>query len=234
MAQSPSTQRWPGTTALVPLELTNNPQVTLDYEVKKKGPSGVRSVELYLTDDDGRTWRPYVKNDNPALASTISATLPGEGVFGLRLVFTSGAGVKRKPPQPGDLAQMRIEVDTTPPVVKFLTPTSDPSRRDILVLNWTANDKNLASNPITLEWAEKSDGPWNMIASELPNAGRYNWHVSSTLPCQVYLRITARDSAGNVGTDEFSDPVLIDNYEPEGQLIGLAKSRPQTVSMGSR
>src|SRR5262249_53687455 len=46
VVQSPAAQRWPGTSAIVTSELTNNTQVTLDYEVKKKGPSGVKTVEL--------------------------------------------------------------------------------------------------------------------------------------------------------------------------------------------
>jgi hypothetical protein len=219
-SQTPQTigGRWPGS-AIVPLQLTNNPQVSLEYQVTRMGPSGVGSVELYLTEDDGRTWRRYA--EDPDLVSPINATLPGEGVFGLRLVVASKAGLGKKPPQPGDLPQMRIEVDTTPPVVKLFYPQADAHRRDTLILTWTASDKNLASNPITLQWAERPDGLWNTIASELPNSGRYTWQLSAGLPYRVYMRITARDSAGNTGVDETPEPVLIDLHEPEGQLLGL-------------
>jgi hypothetical protein len=210
--------RWP-VTAIVPLQLTNNPQVSLEYQISRTGPSGVGSVELYLTEDDGRTWRRYA--DDPDLTSPITATLPGEGVFGLRLIVTSKAGLGHRPPQSGDLPQMRVEVDTTPPVVKLFYPQADAHRREVLVLTWTASDRNLAPNPITLQWAERPDSTWHTIAADLTNSGRYTWQLTPNLPYRVYLRVIARDSAGNTGIDETSEPVLIDLHEPEGQLIGI-------------
>src|SRR5262249_23090772 len=121
-----------------------------------------------------------------------------------------------------DLPQMRIEVDMTPPVAKLYYPQADPHRRDALLLSWTASDKNLAPNPITLQWAERPDGAWTTIAAEVPNTGRYTWQLTPNLPYRVYLRLIARDSAGNTGVDETPDPVLIDLHEPEGQLLGLS------------
>jgi hypothetical protein len=213
--------RWPGA-AIVPLQLTNSPQVSLDYQVTKTGPSGIGSVELYLTEDEGRTWRHYA--DDPDLTSPITVTLPGEGVFGLRLVVASKAGLGRRPPQSGDLPQMRVEVDTTPPSVKLNYPQADSGRRDALVLTWTASDRNLAAGPITLQWSERADGPWHDIAVEMTNSGRYTWQLGPNLPVRVYLRITARDSAGNTAFDETPEAVLIDLHEPEAQILGIVGS----------
>jgi len=221
MVSTAGGQRWP-TAAIVPLQRTNNPNVSLDYQVTKQGPSGVGKVELYLTEDDGRTWRPYAINPNRK--PPFNVRLPGEGVFGLKLVVQSGAGLGQRPPQSGDLPQMRIEVDATPPAVKLLYPQADPSRRDALVVAWTANDQNLAPNPITLQWAEHQDGPWNTIAADLTNSGQYTWQLTPNLPYRVYLRIIARDTAGNTGTDQTPEPVLIDLSEPEGKLLGLTGS----------
>src|SRR5262249_53577454 len=75
--------------------LTNSTHISLEYEVSRMGPSGLAKVELYVTPDDGRTWQ-LLTND-PKLMSPISAELPGEGVFGLTLVLTNGAGHGRKP-----------------------------------------------------------------------------------------------------------------------------------------
>jgi hypothetical protein len=219
MVSAAGGQRWP-TAAIVPLQRTNNPNVSLDYQVTKQGPSGVGKVELYLTEDDGRTWRPYATN--PDRRPPFNVRLPGEGVFGLRLAVQSGAGLGQRPPQSGDLPQMRIEVDATPPAVKLLYPQADANRRDALVLAWTANDQNLAPNPITLQWSEHQDGPWNSIAADLTNSGQYTWQLTPNLPYRVYLRVIARDTAGNTGTDQTTDPVLIDLSEPEGKLLGIA------------
>src|SRR5262249_11417640 len=49
----------PGTTTargtLPNVMVVNDPQLSLEYEVKC-GPSGVSKVELFLTEDDGKTW----------------------------------------------------------------------------------------------------------------------------------------------------------------------------------
>jgi hypothetical protein len=151
----------------------------------------------------------------------MTVNLPGEGVFGLRLVVSSRAGLGRRPPQSGDLPQMRIEVDTSPPTVKLASVRPDPQRRDALILTWNASDHNLAANPITLQWAERPDGTWQTIAQEMTNSGSYSWQLTPNLPYRVYLRVEARDTAGNVSRDETPDPVLIDLHEPEGQLLGV-------------
>src|SRR5216684_6387756 len=46
------------------LQIVNNRQVTLEYEVNKFGPSGVGSVELYVTRDDGLKWERYGEGQN--------------------------------------------------------------------------------------------------------------------------------------------------------------------------
>jgi hypothetical protein len=191
----------------------------LDYEVTKVGPSGIGSVELYLTKDEGRTWERYA--DDPDLRPPITVNLPGEGVYGLRLVVRSRAGLGGRPPQPGDAPEMRIEVDTTPPVAKLYLPQPDSQRHDALVLHWEASDRNLSLNSITLQWAERQDGEWKTIASDLSNSGRYLWQPAPTMPYRVYVRLLVKDAAGNVTIDEIPDPVLIDLHEPEGHLRGI-------------
>jgi hypothetical protein len=204
------------------VEISNNTQITLDYEVTRQGPSGIGKVELYLTGDEGRSWQRYYEDVHPKPPMTVN--LPGEGIFGLRLVVTSGAGLARKAPQPGDSPQMRVEVDLTPPAVRLFPPQPDPTRRDALLLTWNASDRNLAANPITLEYAERPDGPWVTIAKELTNTGRYQWLLPQNMPVRVYLHVLAIDAAGNKAMDQTPEPVLIDPSEPEGQIKGIVKT----------
>jgi hypothetical protein len=212
-------QRW-SSGLTIPLQITNSTQVTLDYEVTKVGPSGVGRVVLFLTKDEGRTWEAFAEDAD--LKPPMTVNLPGEGVYGLRLVVSSRAGLGGRVPQAGDPPQMRVEVDTTPPVVKLFYPQPDTQRRDALLLTWNASDHNLAPNPITLQWAERPDGQWQNIATDLTNSGRYVWQVTANMPYRVFLRVVARDTAGNVAVDESPEPVLIDLHEPEGQLLGIA------------
>lgn len=200
-------------------QLTNQSQVALDYSVSKAGPSGIGSVELYLSADDGRTWRKHAEDSD--LTPPFNVELPGEGVYGLILIVKSRAGLGKAPPQPGDLPQTRLEVDTTPPAVQLYEPEPDPQRQGSLVLTWNVSDRNMAANPITLQWAERADGAWQTIGTELPNSGRHSWQLPQRIPGEVYLRLIARDAAGNSSVAQTPKPVLVDLSVPEGVINGL-------------
>jgi hypothetical protein len=222
------------TAALPPLQIINKKQVKLDFEVGECGPSGIGSVEVYVTMDDGHTWEKSAIDANTMLppATDVRAGQPLHGsvmvqlnkpepaVYGFYLVVKSRAGRGKPAPRSGDLPQVRVEVDTTPPAADLYPIKPDPSQRDVLILTWKATDHNLTAKPITLEWAEQKDGPWFPIGpAELPNTGSYAWQVPANVPWQVYLRLTARDSAGNVAVAETHQPVLVDLSEPQVKTV---------------
>ncbi len=218
---------------LPPVRVVKDRQVTLEYALDKVGPSGIGTVELWLTKDDGVNWQRYAEDgevktpmSNGRYQRTVE--LPGEGLFGISLVVRSRAGLGKAPPKPGDPPQMRIEVDLTPPAAQLFVPTPDPRRRDSLVLSWTARDRNLAANPITLQWAERKGGVWQTIAANQANSGRYVWQLPANgLPDRVYLRLVVRDSAGNEGVAETPEPQLVDLSEPEGTILGVVNGAGQ-------
>jgi hypothetical protein len=217
------------------VEITNKRSVKVDFEVAKFGPSGLGTVDVYLTTDDGRTWDKSqidpkaiqmpnpgeVRGVNGPLQGSVTVPLPREGiVYGISLVVKSRAGLSKAPPQPGDAPQMRVELDTTPPDAELYAPMADPNKRDALMMRWKATDKNLADNPITLEWAPQRNGPWYFIgAAELPNTSQYSWQVPPDVPPTVFLRLTVRDSAGNTGVAQTAEPVLVDLSVPEATII---------------
>jgi len=223
---------YPGNSRPLPrLQITNQRQVALDFEVAKSGPSGVGSVDVYLTTDEGLTWvkepvaagmvtlpppgQPHGPNGSPH--GNVVIQLPKDEVtYGIYLVIKSGAGLGQAPPRNGmDIPQIRIEVDTKPPVAQLLQPQNDPNRNDTLVLSWLATDRNMADNPITLEWAERPEGPWQLIGSaELPNTGRIAWVITTGMPHSVYLKLTTRDRAGNAAVAQTREPVMIDLTTP--------------------
>lgn len=172
-----------------------------------------------MTRDDGRTW--FKAAEDPDLQPPVQVEFPGEGVYGLTLVVRSRAGLGRQPPQPGEPPELRVEVDLTPPYAELYNVEADPQRRDCLILLWSATDKNLAANPITLKWAERESGPWQVIAAELPNTGRYVWKMPEHLPYMVYLRLEARDLAGNLAVAQTPKPILVDLQEPEVKLLDI-------------
>ncbi|MCA1657460.1 MAG: hypothetical protein LC713_07115, partial [Actinobacteria bacterium] len=74
----------------VPTLLVSKPQFPLKYAVEDAGPGGPATVELWVTQDGGRTWFP--KGTDPDCASPFPVDLGGEGTFGLRLVARAASG----------------------------------------------------------------------------------------------------------------------------------------------
>jgi hypothetical protein len=212
------------------LRIVNKKQVKLDFQVAKFGPSGLGGVDVYMTTDEGATWEkaasdPHVslpvsgevKGPTPVRGS-VTVQLPKDGVrYGFYLVVKSRAGLGKRPPQSGDAPQVRVEADCVPPRAELYAPAPAPGgAKDGLLLTWKVEDPNLDANPITLEWSPNRDGPWEYIGpANLPNSGRYVWQVPERTPAKVYLKLTARDTAGNVAVAQTGEPVLIDLTVPE-------------------
>lgn len=210
---------------LPPVQYVNKKVVPLAYEVTKVGPSGVGKVELWWTRNDGRTWELYAEDPDVKGMRTgrneRTIELPGDGVYGLALIIRNRAGLGKAPPQAGEAPEMRVEIDTTLPAAELFPPSPDRERPGALLLRWTAQDKNLTTAPITLEWAERPTGPWQAIAEALPHTGKHSWVPPQGIPVQVYLRLRVRDLAGNENQAVTAEPQLVDLSEPEGRLIGI-------------
>ena len=213
-----------------PAKHVNIKEVDLEYELTRMGPSGIGSVDLWWTLDDGQTWE---KAPNPEVKDLVKeglqqhyqrtvALLEGDRVYGFSLVVKSRAGLGKAPPKAGDIPEVRIELDTTPPVAKLFSPRQDPAKKDNLILSWQATDKNLADKPITVEWAERPDGNWQTIAADIVDSGQYSWRPAPGMPVQVYLRLRVRDLAGNEGVAVTGEAQLIDLTEPEGHLVNVS------------
>jgi hypothetical protein len=218
---------------LPPLQIVNTKQISLDYEVTKTGPSGIDRVELWITRDDGKTWDKFTENSG--VKPPITVDLPGEGVFGFRLVLKSKAGLAQSPPAPNTPPEMRIELDTTPPVAKLFRPEPDPKQIDTLILTWDATDRNLAPNPITIQWAaDQRDKEWHTIVADHPNDGHYSWKLPPQIPYLVHMRLITRDTAGNTSSAETQEAICIDLVQPAGVLKGIAVNRqPMTPDTAS-
>jgi hypothetical protein len=215
---------------LPPAKHVNIKEVDLEYQLTRMGPSGIGSVDLWWTTDDGQTWdkapnpevKDFVKEGlQPTYQRTV-ALLEGDRVYGFSLVVKSRAGLGRTPPKAGDVPEVRIELDTTPPVAQLFSPRQDPAKKDNLILSWKATDKNLTDRPVTLEWAERPDATWQTIAADIADTGSYSWRPAPGMPVQVYMRLRVRDLAGNEGVAVTPEPQLIDLTEPEGHLVNVS------------
>jgi len=228
------------------LQYANSTHLELDYEVAECGPSDIGFVDLWLTRDDGRNWEFFRQDQAGQRAAgnmmamsgpdkrTVAVDLPCEGLYGFTIVLKSQAGLCRQPPVAGEAPEIRVEVDTTPPSVLLYGPKADSRQRDALILTWKVTDKNPAAT-VTLEWSPDRTAGWQLIAetpgcpsllSEQPDAKSYVWKMPPATPPKVFLRVTARDAAGNSSVAETPDPVLIDLKEPRGRLVSVHPRRP--------
>lgn len=209
-----------------PITCVNSKQVRVNFEISGEGKSGAR-VELWYT-RDGNAWlRGPDAGPVPRPQPPIIFTAPDEGLYGLRLVTRSGVGVGDRPPQVGDPPDLWVEVDLTRPVVEMDEPVvGQGPDHGKMIITWRAEDKNLAQQPITLSYGTKPDGgerptQWVPIQANLANTGRYVWIMRDDLPLSLFIRVEARDRAGNIGVAESRREVIVDLSRPKGRITGV-------------
>jgi len=217
------------------VQVIRTPRFDLGYQVDG-GVSGVSKIVLYVTRDDGRSWRAWSNHsgketplkvvlDDPRLNREV------EGEYGFKLVPVSGAGLSDTPPLPGTPPEMKVHVDVTPPTVDIYAPQADPANRNALSLIWKAADQNFGREPILIEYGETVNGPWKAVTTgdptaaangRLPNTGRYSWAIPPALTTpQVFLRVTAWDLGGNKTERVTERPILVDLTRPRATISGI-------------
>ena len=95
----------------------------------------------------------------------------------------------------------------------------------MMVLTWEASDKNLLSNAVSLYYASRPEGPWEVIVHGYKNTGVYRWDLPTGLAGPVYLRLEAADKAGNVGRYELPTPVALETGKQRVKVIGVGPAK---------
>ena len=148
--------------------------------------------------------------------------MPGEGLFGVRLVVSNGGGFGGTAPQSGDAPDWWIEVDQTKPAVELVSVRPSMDESNVMVISWRASDKNFGTDPIDLYFSTSPSGPWTQIAKGLPNDGKHRWLVPQGTGIQAYFRVVATDRVGNVARCESSQPVTLDDgSRPHAHVQGV-------------
>jgi hypothetical protein len=212
----------------------NSKRIRLNYQIDDQGPSGVKTVEIWYTDDPmARTWTKYPKEADPK--APIEIVVEREGRYGFYLVAKSGVDLGDPPPRAGDQPQIWVEVDTTAPVVR-LTRTPEVGRgadKGNLTITWEANDKFLRRQPITLSYGETKDGPWKAIAAGIDNSRRYVWRMPEGLPYKFFVKVEAIDEAGNVGSDVTYQAVAVDLSIPKVRVLSVEAAAGAGTATGT-
>ncbi len=197
----------------------------LEFEVDSVDLAAISHVELWRTRDGGRTWRSISLHQHGR--SPILAKADEEGLYGYRVVVHSRTGASPAP-QPGDPPDVWIRVDLTKPLARIVSAKEGSgAEADHLVITWTAEDEELDEEPVRLAYSRQIGGPWTDIAKRLPNTGRHAWPLPAGEPGPFYLRLEVRDVAGNVGSFETNQPVVLDRAPPK---VHIREVRPLSDS----
>ena len=197
--------------------VVNSRTFDIEYDLQSVGPWGVAKVELWGSPDRGRTWRSFgVDPDN---RSPMRVTVPSAGTFGFRILVDGANSAGAVPPQAGDEPELYVSVDLEPPTTELLAAElGQGNLSDHLLVRWTASDTNLEPRPIALFYSSYPNGPWSTIASGLENTGKYTWRIERHVPGRFYLRLEARDTAGNLATYQTPSPIALARPQPTGRL----------------
>jgi hypothetical protein len=207
----------------IPSRLVNAAEFEFDYELDHTGRWGVAKVELWGTSDGGRSWRRFAVDADRE--SPIHVITPGEGTYGFRLVVESVGGLEGSSPRPGDEPEAIVGVDLTKPQVLLGDIRQGVGYfADQLTIEWRAEDEHLAERPIDLYYSNRDTGPWIPIATSLANNGRHSWRLQRHLPRQLFVRVEARDDAGNVAAVASPQAIEIDVAVASGSLKGVRAS----------
>ena len=153
--------------------------------------------------------------------SPAEINLPGEGVYGIRLIVTNGNGFGGTPPKKGDAPNSFIEVDTTPPFVQL--KDIEPNSRDgCLEIRWKATDRNLGAEPVSLYYRIRHDAPWVPIVKHIRNEGVHMWSFPRDCGNRFFVKIEVSDQAGNIGHVECPNPVVLDMTEPRASVVAIS------------
>jgi hypothetical protein len=210
------------------VRVVNSRRFHIGYRIDDVGASGISRVELFISQSDGKKWFKY--GEDTDRTSPIEVEVPQEGRYGFTLRAHSGLGLASLPPQPGDAPAISVIVDKTPPIVELL-PVQQGRGNQLhkLSIRWKVTDDFPTKKPIALSYSTDLNGPWEPITGWLTNSGRYLWSTGPGMPSKLYIRLTARDAAGNMTRRASTDPVIVDLSKPAARIVDVEPIEPSRI-----
>jgi hypothetical protein len=138
-------------------QIISTKRFRLNYDINAIDPSGVGKVDLYITQNQGRSWTLW--GQDPDNQSPFPVEVQDQGLYGFRVVVHSKDGLVGVGPSSGDDADMWVRVDTQPPLVQITSvPYGRGDEAGQLVINYRASDDFLVLRPVRLSYSRSPKG----------------------------------------------------------------------------
>ncbi|MFH0911872.1 MAG: hypothetical protein V1918_10255 [Planctomycetota bacterium] len=188
--------------------------VDLEYSAGDDGGSGLAWIELWTTENDGRDWTLYNRNEGGYAPLRYTNELAGR--VGLRLRAGDKAGNATFAPQPGEAPELTLVFDAEGPVFTELDLPGQRERQyragSVVDIGWTVLDPNPAENSVALYFSADLGQTWEAVVSDMPGQGVYHWAVPSAGGKALHnclVRLTAQDRLGNASEAQSPQPFSI-------------------------
>ncbi len=81
-----------------------------------------------------------------------------------------------------------------------------------------------SDKPISLYYSANPNGPWEPISAWRQDTGSFAWGVGPGVPGQIFVRVMARDAAGNISKIDSNQPLLVDLTRPTARIVDVEVS----------
>ena len=125
-------------------------------------------------------------------------------------------------PPSGTPPETWVAVDDVAPQVDLeAISTTWPDGRTNIEIRYTSQDELLAPGSVKISFSPHANGPWSTIAAGLDAEGAHRWEPERSAPPRAFIRVEARDVAGNTGHAVTAEPVTVSAARVIGHLRGL-------------
>ncbi|MBC7080935.1 MAG: choice-of-anchor J domain-containing protein [Thermoplasmatales archaeon] len=198
----------PVTTCIIDGLLGENGWYTSDVTIKLVANAYICGVKETYYRIDGGSWQKY----------TAPITFSAEGTHTIEYYSVSNACITETPAK-----ITTFKIDKTKPSVRVIYPNGGETLGGIITIRWTASD-NIGIAGIDLLYSGDAGLTWNVIASNIPNTGSYNWNVAGLPYGSNYMvKVVAKDNAGNVASDTSDGTFTIGMPSPP--TVSITKPR---------
>jgi len=167
--------------------------------------SGATTWTLTTTTNGGGT---VLRNpDQPDYADHTQVTVTAQPSTGWNFASWTGDTTATTNPLTFTMVAPRsieaLFADVAPPVVTMQSPNGGESV-DVgspLSVTWTATDNGQVGSVDLLLSRDGAGGPFDPVASGLPNTGSYEWTATGPNTVNALFEAVAHDTAGNAGSD---------------------------------